>query len=222
VSGSHPNNWDRALAISTAVGALGTLFAVVAAISIADQQIRETRTEVAAQLRESRENARAQLNEARDEARMQHLVDESVRFDQPPLVLSRIALARKRIDIRRGALRPLDADNPPSEMFDVLNECDHVGILTQRGYLDVHDVWNELGYWLLNFYADAEPAVLADRKDNPDSESACSWLIEQMKPFETRYNAGRDLRLSHADLYGFYLEESKAVAGAPLPHRPSR
>jgi hypothetical protein len=210
LEGGKPNLWERVLAISTAVGALGSLVAILIAVALANVQIKEGRA-----------SAEAQLRETRDEAKVQHLVDEGVRFNQPPLALSRVALARQRLDEKHKTVVPLDAENPPPEMWDVLNECDHVGFLTRRGYLDIQDVYSELGYWLLNFYADAEPAVLADRKEYPTSEKDCTWLIEQMRPLEIQEDAGRNLRLSKEDLYWFYEEELHTKVGQPLP-RSSR
>jgi hypothetical protein len=211
LEGRKANPWERILAISTAVGAVGSLIAILIALYVADGQIKEARA-----------SAEAQLTEIRDEAKVQHIVDETVRFDQPPLALSRVALAKQRIDEAHKTVLPLDAENPPTEMWDVLNACNRVGFLTRRGYLDTEDVFNELGYWLLNFYADAEPAVLADRKEYPNSESECTWLIEQMKPLETKYDAGRNLRLSKEDLYWFYEEELHTKVGQPLPRRSRR
>jgi hypothetical protein len=210
LEGRKANPWERILAISTAVGALGSLIAILIAVVLANVQIKEGRA-----------GAEAQLKETRDEAKVQHLVDEAVRFNQPPLALSRVALAKKRVDEKTRTVLPLDAENPPTEMWDVLNECDQVGILTRRGYLDIQDVYDELGYWLLNFYADAEPAVLADRKEYPTSERDCTWLIEQLKPLEIKYDDGRNLRLTKEDLYWFYEEELHTQVGQPL-RRSSR
>src|SRR6185437_8216506 len=209
--GGKSNVWERILAISTAVAALGSLVAILIAVVLANIQIKEGRA-----------TAEAQLKETRDEAKVQHLVDEGVRFNQPPLALSRVALAKQRLDEKHKTVLPLDAENPPSEMWDVLNECDQLGSLTRRGYLAVKDVYDEMGYWLLNFYADAEPAVLADRKEYPTSEKDCTWLIEQMKPLEIQYDAGRNLRLSKEDLYWFYEEELHTQVGKPLPRSRRR
>lgn len=211
LEGRKANPWERILAISTAVGALGALLAILVTVFLADGQIKEARA-----------SAEAQLKETRDEAKVQHLVDETVRFDQAPLALSRVALAKARVDEKNKTVLPLDAENPPTEMWDVLNECDQIGLLTRRGYLDLEDVYNELGYYLLNFYADAEPAVLADRKEYPNSESQCTWLIEQMKPLEMREDAGRNLRLTKEDLYWFYKEELNTKVGQPVPRRSRR
>lgn len=210
LEGGKANPWERILAISTAVAALGSLVAILIAVLLADVQIKEARA-----------STEAQLKETRDEARVQHLVDETVRFNQPPLALSRVALAKKRVDEKTKTVLPLDAENPPTEMWDVLNECDQVGLLTRRGYLDIGDVYDALGYWLLNFYADAEPAVLVDRKEYPASERDCTWLIEQLKPLEIKYDSGRNLRLTKEDLYWFYEEELHTQVGQPL-RRSSR
>ena len=211
LEGGKGNPWERVLAISTAVAAVGTLLAILVTVFLADGQIKE-----------GRRAAEAQLKETRDLAKVQHLVDEANRFDQPPLALSRVALAKKRVDEKNKTVLPLDAENPPTEMWDVLNECDQIGLLTRRGYLDLEDVYNELGYYLLNFYADAEPAVLADRKEYPTSEKDCTWLIEQLKPLEIKYDAGRNLRLSEEDLYWFYEEELRTKVGQSVPRRPGR
>lgn len=211
LEGRKANPWERVLAISTAAGALGSLVAVLIAVVLANVQIKEARAAL-----------EAQLKEIRDEAKIQHLVDETVRFNQPPLALSRVGLAKQRVDERDKTVLPLDPENPPSEMWDVLNECDQVGILTRRGYLNAGDVYDELGYWLLNFYADAEPAVLADRKEYPTSERNCTWLIEQLRPLEIKYDAGRNLRLTKVDLYWFYEEELRTKVGQPLPRSSRR
>jgi len=211
LEGRHANPWERILAISTAIAALGSLVAILIAVYLANGQIKEGRASL-----------EAQLKETRDEAKVEHLVDEVVRFNQPPLALSRVALAKARLDEKHKTVLPLDAENPPTEMWDVLNECDQVGILTRKGYLDVGDVYDELGYWLLNFYADAEPAVLADRKQYRVSEKDCTWLIEQLKALEMKYDDVRNLRLSKEDLYWFYEEELRTKVGQSVPRRSRR
>jgi hypothetical protein len=192
--------WDRIAIYSAAVGALGTLIAVGVSIRIANGLIREMR----------------------DEAKIQHLVEESSQFDQGPLFVSRKALAAKRIDRKNEVLRPLDVDDPPDEMYDVLNACDHVGLLTKRGYLDVADVWSEMGYWLFYVYADAQPMVEADRKTDPASMANCSWLIGQMRPIEIKNNGGVQLHPSPDNLYQFYAGEVDAEPGKPPARGPRR
>jgi hypothetical protein len=91
LEGRHANPWERILAISTAIGALGSLVAILIAIYVANGQIKEGRAAL-----------EAQLKEIRDEAKVQHLVDEVVRFNQPPLALSsRFSRWTQRIHLRR-------------------------------------------------------------------------------------------------------------------------
>ncbi|MGA1984482.1 MAG: hypothetical protein ABSG84_18695 [Acidobacteriaceae bacterium] len=202
----NPSVWDRIAIYSAAVGAVGTLIAVVVSIWLASGQLREMR----------------------DEVKIQHLIEESNKFDQEPLLTSRKNLAKKRIDQRKEVLLPLDPDDAPTEMWDILNECDEVGLLSKRGYLDVADVWSQMGYWLFDVYADAEPVVESDRKGsptsrpNPASMENCSWLIEQMRPIEAARNRGSDLNPSKVDLYKFYVSEMDTESVEPPSHSTQR
>jgi hypothetical protein len=170
------------------------------------------------QLAELREDNAKQLSEARDAAKIAHLVDEDARFEEPSMLKSRKALAAKRMDRIHGTLRHLDVDDPPSEIWDILNFCDHVGLLTRRGYLDVRDVWSDLGFWLLNVYADARPLIDAEAKNSPASMRECTWLIEAMRPIEAKEDASAEDHPSEEGLYDFYDTEREAEP----ERRPSR
>lgn len=192
--------WDRVAAIFTAIGAVGTLIAILVSIHLTSTQI----------------------NEARDEVRMQHLVEEAAQFDEPPLLTTRQTVALERIRTSKNeAVRPMTYDDAPPEVWDLLNDCDHIGLLARRGYLNVDDVWSEMGYWLLHIYADAEPVIEADRegdpasgrKGNPASMTNCSWLVQEMRPLEARKNNGVGLHLTASDLYDFYSAELDAKPG---------
>lgn len=121
-------------------------------------------------------------------------------------------------------------DDAPSEMWDVLNNCDHIGMLTRKGYLAVRDVWSDMGYWLLNIYADAEPIIEADRKGDttsdrkpsPASMSDCTWLIEQMRPIEATEDNGTENQPSPQDLYNFYDEELAEKPGGLTTRRSKK
>jgi hypothetical protein len=106
-------------------------------------------------------------------------------------------------------------------MFEVLNACDEVGLLTKRGFLDVNDVWNQFGYWFFYLYADSKPAIDSDRKEDPASMANCSWLIEEMRPIEMKDGGGANLDPSQDSLYGFYANDFEAEPGR-LPSRGPR
>jgi hypothetical protein len=209
---------ERITAWASAVATALALVALIFSIFQTRWQINVLREETAKQLNEARENTAKQLADARDAAKIQHLVDEETRFDSPSLLKSRKGLAAKRMDTVHETLRHLDVDNPPPEMWDLVNYCEHVGFLTRRGYLDVHDVWSELGYWLQNVYADARPVIDASRKVSPASMTECSWLIEAMSPIEAREDAGVEDHPSQDHLYSFYDSEREAEP----ERRPSR
>jgi hypothetical protein len=200
MTSKNPNIWDRVVAVSTALGVLVTLLAVAVSIYL----------------------MRLQIIELRDEAKIQRLVEESRRFDEPPLLTSVQALAEKRMDPTHKMLRPLDKDNPPTEMWDVLNECDHLGLLTKRGYLDVSDVWSEMAYWLFDIYADAQPVIEADRKDYPASMVNCSWLIDQIRPIEVRDDAGAQANPTQSDIYDFYDDVLDSKPGGLTTRRHTK
>jgi hypothetical protein len=200
----RPIIWGRWAVYVAAVGALLTLVAILVSGYLAWDAITAQKSE-----------ADAAIAEQRDEAKIAHLVEESAAFDEEPLYSERQKLARDRIDARRGVLLPMTYDDSPEELWDVLNECDHLGLLTQRGYLDAHDVWSELGYWLFNIYADAKPVIESDRRGDPDtgrkgepaSMSSCTWLIEQITPIELKEDNGAELNPSQDDINAFYSGE---------------
>jgi hypothetical protein len=220
-----PIRWEKVTAISTAAGTI----ALIATVLVARKQITEARNDVNTQITDARAEVKSQITEIRDESKAQHLVEETSRFDVSPLLTQRRELAEKRIaHSKNGKLRPMTYDEAPPVLWDVLNNCDHIGLLTRRGYLDVSDVWNEMGYWILNIYADAEPVIESDRKGDPSSDRRgnpasmmnCSWLIEQIRPIESKENNGADLHLGQDDLYAFYEAELAARPGELTTRKP--
>jgi hypothetical protein len=192
---AHPTLWDRMLAIGTAILALGTFIAIVVTVHLTN----------------------VQLSEQRDALKVQHLVDESDKFNKDPALK---ALAAARIDLVHETLRPMDYDSAPDQLWDVLNTCDHLGLLTRRGYLDVNDVWSEFGYWLFPIYADAEPVIQADQKTDPASMANCTWLMEQMTPIEVKDERTAQLHPSADALYQFYKGEVGSEPGKlPATHQ---
>jgi hypothetical protein len=162
-----------------------------------------------------------QIKEARDEARIQHLDNLVRQFDQSPLVDSRKRLALKRIDQKRGAVLPLDPEDPPSEMYAVLNFFDYVGLLEKRGYLNTDDVWDALGYWMFPFYADARPVIDLEKKDDPDFYANFSRLMDGLEAIELQRH-GRQYHPSQTELFEFYSDEAVIQSGAVLQQRHRR
>lgn len=147
-----------------AIGSLGTLlFAWI--------QIQNMREGVQHQISEMRDEARGQIREMREEAKTQHLISLINAYNSPENQLLRKSLAQKRVEQKR--LRELDTDNIPVELDDELAFCDNMGLLTERGYLDRHDVWYVFGQWLFFLREDARP-YLDSLKSNPADYQMCS------------------------------------------------
>jgi hypothetical protein len=177
------------------------------------------------QINEMRNEARVQIGEMREEARVQHLTALIDKFDSPDRVAIRKSLALKRIDKTQGRLRLLDVNNAPIELYDELGLCEDIGLLTERGYLDRHDVWNSFGSWLAYLYADARPLLDSEQKISPAEFQKCSSLVESIRLIEAKEDLGADDHPSESDIYNSYLSDSERPAGQPMfrgrkPRRP--
>jgi hypothetical protein len=146
-----------------------------------------------------------QIREMRDEARVQRLTELVDKYDGTDRVALRRSLALKRIDQTQKRLRPLDINDAPIELYDELDFCDDLGILTERGYLDRHDVWSEFSNWLFYLYADARPLLDAEQKDSPAEYRECTNLVESIRPIERQEDAGSDDHPTEEELYNGYL-----------------
>ena len=155
-----------------------------------------------------------QIKEARDEARIQHLAEVLRQFEQPPLIDSWKAVARNRIDTKQHSLRPLDLDDPPEAMYEVLGFFEYVGLLEKRGYLDAEDVWDQFGYTMFNFYADARPLIDMEQKENKAIFSNFSSLMNKVRDIELRRSGGVLDHPSADDIYAFYATEAEAPPGS--------
>jgi hypothetical protein len=162
-----------------------------------------------------------QIRELREEAKVVHFVEFIHDYDAPARIANRKALALKRIDKSQVRLHQLDAANPPEELVDELNFCEDLGLLTRRGYLDRHDVWNDFGYWLFVIYTDARPYLDVEQKGDPAEFRECTNLVESLRPIELRESGGADEHPSENDIYSAYLDELDSQAGQS-PRRVKR
>jgi hypothetical protein len=98
-------------------------------------------------------------------------------------------------------------------MFDELNFCNDLGILTRHGQLNAYDAWGDFSFWLLPFYEDAKTIIEADQNDAPASWSNCVYLVEEVRRVDEREDAGKQLKQKKDDIIGFYqseLEENRS------------
>ena len=192
------NFWEKITAISTLIVALGGLGALV----FARYQIREIRTE-----------AEIQIKEMQVEAQTQHLLVFIDKFRSSDEISRQKLLAEKRIDRKIERLRKLDTDNPPVELLDELLLCDNIGLLTNRGYLNEHDVWQAFGQWILYLYADSRPYL--DGLSGPSDYGECRKLSENIRLIEQKENKSTYDHPGEEDLYGYYLTMTEEQTGQP-------
>ena len=190
-----PNVWEKIIALSSVLVALTGIGAVLFAYY--------------------------QIRESREEARVQHLVELVQQFDQPPVADARKTLALQRMDAKQNALKPLDVNDPPDAVYDVLNFFEHVSLLANSGYLEKKMVWSELGFWMFNVYADSRPLIDDDQKNDPAEFAELTKLMETMRQIEIKEGHGAQDHPSPDDILSFYQSEATAKPGEAVPQRRS-
>ena len=105
-----------------------------------------------------------QITDFRKESRIKHLIDLVSEFEREPLASYRKNLGAKRTP--GGQLVPLDLNNPPPEMHDVLNFFEHVGYLLDGGYLGLEDVSVEFFYWISHLWVDGHGLIKKEQSES--------------------------------------------------------
>ena len=193
------NRWEKLSALASAVTAFSTflLFAAGAgALIFANRQIQESR----------------------EQSKIQHLVEVVQQFDQSPMVDFRKSLADKRLDAKHKILLPLDPDNVPYEMSDVLDFFEHMGLLEKRGYLDKNDVWDEFSDFMFPLYADARPYIDSEQKKDRAEYANFAQLMKEMEQIEAEKEGGTVKPQSQEDIRDFYIGEAEDQPGALPTH----
>jgi hypothetical protein len=167
--------------------------------------------------------AYTQIKESRDEAKIQHLVEVVQQFDQPPYSDIRRRLAAQRIDTKQKIVRPLDVEDPPGEMIDLLDFCQHIGLLVNRGYLDEGDVYGEFADPMFLLYRDARPLIDARRKEEPAVWGDFVDLVQALERIDIESNNGAANHPSQEEIYEEYNADAQVpVGGGLFPEKKSR
>ncbi len=156
-----------------------------------------------------------QIREMRNEVTVEHLTELIDKYDSPDQITIRKSLAAKRVDQEHGQLRPLNVNDAPTELYDELGFCEDIGLLTKRGYLDPHDVWNEFGGWLLLLYTDAHPLLDSEQKQDPSEYRDCTSMVENLKSIDNNEASSANDHPSDSDLYNSYLGDIQRQSGQP-------
>lgn len=189
----HRCNWEMVTALSSAllaaIGLAGAVFVVV------------------------------QIRDARAFEKIRNLNELSVQFDGAQWLAVRKSLAIKRLDEKQEKALPLDAEDTPEEMNQLLNFFQHIGLLTSKGYLDKEDVWSEFGDSMFTIYADARPFLEKQQKDSQASYGDLTNLMEDLRKIDLEEDNGKACNPSTDDIAGYYQEEIEMRVGMPTPRK---
>jgi hypothetical protein len=160
--------------------------------------------------------AKRQLEDFRKESRIKHLIDLVDQFEREPLATHRRNLGLLRAP--GGKLQTLDLDNPPPELYDVINFFEHMGYLLGGNYLELEGVFVEFHYWVLHVWTDARELVKQERSEDPVYYEHFEKMEQQMENCERERKSNFELP-SSTDIEDFYAQEARLTSGSPIPRQ---
>ena len=155
--------------------------------------------------------ARTQLKESRRQAQIQHLVNFVRDFANEPMVTYRVCAAQKWL---RG-------DKASSELVEVINFFEEVGLLVNRGYLDPEDTWEMFSDTVFPLFNGCEISIRDDQRDDPNTFTNFVALYNALAKVE-RCRGGAADKQSRDEIEDFWREEQKVRKGTPLRRRNRR
>jgi hypothetical protein len=161
-----------------------------------------------------------QLADFRRESRIKHIIDLVNQFETDPLAGYRRSLAQKRLS-SDGTLLPLDLDNPPAELYDIMNFFEHMGYLLDGNYLSLEDVAVEFHYWILRVWADVSELVKTEQAEDSIYFEFFGKMVRRLQEYD-RPRTGKLASPSKSDIEDFYSDEAHLVLGSPMPRKRRR
>jgi len=162
-----------------------------------------------------------QLRNQRELARIDNLEHQMDYFDGPDFLKQRQALAKQRLG--QGKLRTLKDDDPPTELYRVLDFFEHIGFLVRKHHLHAYDVWHSFGGWAVPTFYDARRVIEYEQSDDPTFYDDFVWLMRKLEEIE-RKRTGKFEIPCDDEIYGYYEDElggkiraSRAKKRVPKP-----
>lgn len=125
-----------------------------------------------------------QLRHEREYRSVNNLEKQLSFFLGDGFVAARRRLAESRTNGRE--LLPLDIDDPPIAVFEVLDFYEHLGLLVKKGHLDVYDVWHTFYEWAQPVYVDLQ-LLLEDKESTySDQYSDLCKLMRRMDDIQLK------------------------------------
>jgi hypothetical protein len=160
--------------------------------------------------------AKRQLEDFRKESRIKHLIDLVDQFEREPMAASRRGLGASRAP--GGKLQDLDLENPPPELYDVINFFEHMGYLLGGKYLELEGVFVEFHYWILHVWTDARELIKMEQSEDQVYYEHFEKMERQMEEYE-RQRKGTFALPSVVDIKDFYVQEAHLRSGSPIPRQ---
>ncbi len=155
-----------------------------------------------------------QLRDFRRESRIAHLIALVDQFERDPMATHRRKLGANRAP--NGQLLPLDLNNPPPELHDVMNFFEHMGYLLEGKYLNIEDISVEFHYWILHVWGDAKRLIKSEQAENALYYEFFEKMVNRLLAYD-RPRTGILQLPTEQEIADFYAEESHLAIGSPIP-----
>jgi hypothetical protein len=154
--------------------------------------------------------AHTQLKESRKQAQIQHLVNFIRDFVNEPMVTYRVCAAQQW----------LQGNHTSSELVEVINFFEEVGLLVNRGYLDPEDTWEMFSDTVFPLFDGCKVSIREDQRSDANIFTNFVALYSALAKVEKRRN-GKAYDQSVTEIEAFWREELKTKQGTP-PRRRKR
>jgi hypothetical protein len=158
--------------------------------------------------------ARAQIKDFRREAKISRLIELVQQFEQEPLSSFRRKLGDSRV--RDGKLTPLNLDDPPEELHDILNFFEHMGFLLSGDYIEIDGVSVEFHFWIFNIWADARTLVKHEQIESAVYYEHLEKMVVRLTEIERRRVPSFKLP-TEDEIVDFYQGEAHLPPNSPIP-----
>jgi len=99
-------------------------------------------------------------------------------FLSEKFVAVRRRLAESRLDGEE--LKPWTLEDPPVNVFEVLDFYEHLSLLVKKGHLDVYDVWHTFYEWAQPVYVDMQLLIESEESAYTEHYRDLQRLMRQM------------------------------------------
>ena len=129
-----------------------------------------------------------QLRHERDYRSIDNLEKQLSFFLSDHFTAARRRLASARLDQtgEEPALVPLDLDDPPVSVFEVLDFYEHQALLVKKGHLSLYDVWHTFYEWAQPVYVDVQQLIEADESPYSDHYGDLRRMMRRMDEIQLK------------------------------------